>query len=755
MRGEMIPGEEDDWEDDEEDLEGEAERTKAGQQESQVGKRLSELTTRRVILVILGMLIAMPLLEHSAWLQESNSAQYGASNVGVYFQAAWDADKEQNHTGSINTLAHQAYEDALLRYIFYHPFTVLAGQVQFTTIIARLYWIGVVSPPAYEQRAREMASLTSTKVREWGAEHATRFGTLTSAQHAALALPWDLDCSKGESPLFGIALMRNELKDAAVCPQDLRNQEKLRFQPQLTSADNPDQVQPVFYFDLRPFIRDAALNRIFLTLFIMCLLVWGAVMFTSDANRVVVQPVENMIKRVEMIRADPLIAIKMADEEFKNEMIAKSNEARQKKEVVKTFCFNLLTCSLCGAENNEPMETVILEKTIIKLGSLLVLGFGEAGAGIIGHNLRGADSAGVNAMVPGTRLECVIGMARVCDFSVAVEVLQSKIMNFVNQISEIVHGVCSAMHGAPNKNLGETFLVIWRMEQPIVSLESSEDPEVLVTPHSRRVAEMSVVAFAKVLGALHESPVLATYRGHPGLQYKMHKQSNSKYRVNLSFGLHRGWAIEGAVGSEFKIDASYLSPNVSIASSVERATTIYGVQLIVAQSVVEICDKSIMSKCRLIDHVLITGSVIPMELYCVDLDYLSVEVSTDKPLTTVWNTRNRYKARQFLEFEKSSKLSGDGKSITGLFDTDPVLKTMRERYTTEFLQLFNMGYENYVEGEWEVAKHHFNRAQDALGARDGPSAALLRYMQLPYKFEAPRTWRGVRELDHRSLDGYS
>ena len=40
--------------------------------------------------------------------------------------------------------------------------------------------------------------------------------------------------------------------------------------------------------------------------------------------------------------------------------------------------------------------------------------------------------------------------------------------------------------------------------------------------------------------------------------------SNSK--VNLSIGLHKGWAIEGAIGSSKKIDVSYLSPNVNIAS---------------------------------------------------------------------------------------------------------------------------------------------------------------------------------------------
>ena len=31
-----------------------------------------------------------------------------------------------------------------------------------------------------------------------------------------------------------------------------------------------------------------------------------------------------------------------------------------------------------------------------------------------------------------------------------------------------------------------------------------------------------------------------------------------KWQVTLGFGLHCGWAIEGAIGSEYKIDASYL-----------------------------------------------------------------------------------------------------------------------------------------------------------------------------------------------------
>ena len=38
------------------------------------------------------------------------------------------------------------------------------------------------------------------------------------------------------------------------------------------------------------------------------------------------------------------------------------------------------------------------------------------------------------------------------------------------------------------------------------------------------------------------------------------------FRIKMHFGMHIGWAIEGAIGSELKIDTSYLSPNVNLAS---------------------------------------------------------------------------------------------------------------------------------------------------------------------------------------------
>merc|ERR1719502_948016 len=175
-------------------------------------------------------------------------------------------------------------------------------------------------------------------------------------------------------------------------------------------------------------------------------------------------------------------------------------EAGQQRTRMTVFQDTLM-CAQKAAQG-EPMETLILEKTIIKIGSLLALGFGEAGANIIEHNMSGVDSAMVTAMVEGTRVECIIGTCRIRDFSTATEVLRGRVMTFVNQIAEIVHGVVDELHGAANKNNGEYFLLIWRTSE-------------LNENYSQKLADMSMLAFTRILGAIHRSPVLAEYRFNP------------------------------------------------------------------------------------------------------------------------------------------------------------------------------------------------------------------------------------------------
>merc|ERR1719359_1287209 len=75
----------------------------------------------------------------------------------------------------------------------------------------------------------------------------------------------------------------------------------------------------------------------------------------------------------------------------------------------------------------QTLETKILENAIIKLGKLLALGFGEAGSEIIGKNMDD-DSATVNAMIPGNKVEAVFGFCDIRNFTDTTEVLQDKVM---------------------------------------------------------------------------------------------------------------------------------------------------------------------------------------------------------------------------------------------------------------------------------------------------------------------------------------
>jgi len=352
----------------------------------------------------------------------------------------------------------------------------------------------------------------------------------------------------------------------------------------------------------------------------------------------------------------------------------------------------------------------------------------------------------VNVMIEGVKVECVLGVVRIHDFTIATEVLQADVMAFVNQCAEIVHGVVDEFHGHANKNSGDCFLVVWKFNQ-----EAADDN---ATTQAGKFADMSMMAFSKLLGSVHRSSVLAKYRRHPGLQQRLGHLPplGKRCRVNMSMGLHYGWAIEGGVGSEFKIDASYLSPNVSVAESVERCAEIYGINIMVAESVIDICSSGMASKCRLIDRVIVTGSVEPIRLHVLDLDWTAVEADLHgNPRKSALSTKEQYSIRQFLQKEKSARLNRD---CVSLFNENSDICAMRARYTQDFMYNFAMGYQNYAQGEWQSARRRFETTVEMLGIEDGPSKALLDYMrkqtdpQLGDKeFVAPKEWAGIRIID--------
>lgn len=721
------------------DVDEDSEDDDAMRQESRVGKKLSDLTMKRVIFLVLAMLVCVPPLEANEGLKLPRSPDYGADEVYHFFNSYLNKGVDRT-----------VYEHTFLRFAFYHNwfsrhFDMCPGDgAQCPRLFyGQLFWLGVRGNDAAFVKQRAMqAQIEEQTVLDFNymaqrQDNLFNYGHMPNYALRAFYSNWTDTCCKDIKEdkgdvTYGASLIANRAVGSVLCPKDLRRQEVKTVVPRVMSAANFRKFRFIFYFDLRPFIREDALYSMGVTGFVCVALCFAAMSFASDTSRLVLRPLEHMMEKVERIRSNPLEAIRLGDEEFRSE------EARRlkAKQGHPGFDFEHGVKQWFRKDKGgaPPLETVILEKTIIKLGSLLALGFGPAGANIINQNLVGGDTAGVDVMIAGQKVDCIIGQASIDNFSAVTEVLQARVMAFVNQVSEILHGIVDEFHGGANKNNGDVFLFIWRHHP-------DEDTD---NTQWQKLAGMSIVAFSKAIGALERVPMLIEYRSHPGLQMRFGSVgSASRFKVRVSFGMHAGWAIEGAVGSEFKIDASYLSPNVSIATNIQRAADTYDVQLLVSQALVDICTTEMASECRLIDRVLIPGSIVPLELYTVDLDTHCLNVEPAFNMARRWNPRQRFKVRQFLEVEKTKKWE---QNAVKLFSQEPLISMMRKKYTQEFLQVFQMGYDNYIEGEWAVARGMFERTKEMLSTPDGPSMALLAFMQETNDV-APSQWKGFRELD--------
>jgi len=107
---------------------------------------------------------------------------------------------------------------------------------------------------------------------------------------------------------------------------------------------------------------------------------------------------------------------------------------------------------------------------------------------------------------------------------------------------------------------------------------------------------MSLVSFCLILAGIWESWKCDAYWDNEDLNARM-----PNYRVALGFGLHIGWAIEGAIGSTFKIDASYLSPNVNMANILEAATKEFGTPLLFTGELVDLFGDKVKNEIWIVD----------------------------------------------------------------------------------------------------------------------------------------------------------
>ena len=388
------------------------------------------------------------------------------------------------------------------------------------------------------------------------------------------------------------------------------------------------------WFDKRNINAEMGFNGFVIIVFVVVLLGLGTFAFQADAQTLFITPIERMTFMVKTLAENPLRTV----------------ETRRRR----------------GSH-----ETGVIQDAMVKISGLLQLGFGEAGAKIIAENL--AQEGELNPMVPGQKVDAIYGFCDIRNFTDATECLQEDVMLFVNSVAGILHHAVAENGGSPNKNIGDAFLLVWK--------EDSDDG-------SKNPADGALRAFLRTIEEVKADETLKELAQNSELQERL-----PGFETQLGFGLHLGWSIEGAIGSDQKIDATYLSPHVNISARLESATKQYGTQLLMSGEFVEGLSHEMRPSCRKIDVVTVKGSEQPVILYTSDLD-------------------------------------------------EPSEFTLLEYYDT-----FEIAVDHYLAGEWDEAVENLTICLDAWPS-DNVAESLLSFMA-GHDNIAPDDWPGYRVLDSK------
>ena len=204
------------------------------------------------------------------------------------------------------------------------------------------------------------------------------------------------------------------------------------------------------WYDNRDNFRMDGVYQISLIVFMVFLLTFGSWIFNAVAKRLVVGPIERMLKVVDIVSIS--LQSLSADGNKKNKDDA-------------------------GENDETAFETSFLEEAVLKMAELLNMGYGAAGAEIIQRNLGLSEGAAVETFVAGRKMYAVFAFCDIRKFTNATEILQENVLRFVNLIGHIVHSNTVFFSGSPNKNIGDAFLLVWKVDQSDGNFDLSVEAE--------------------------------------------------------------------------------------------------------------------------------------------------------------------------------------------------------------------------------------------------------------------------------------
>ena len=463
----------------------------------------------------------------------------------------------------------------------------------------------------------------------------------------------------------------------------------------------------------------------------------------TNVHQLIFHPLEKMGKVIDTISKDPVGSKTITELKYNME----HNQTNKKED-----------------KDSVSHEIKIIQSAIIRISALMAIGFGEAGGEILKENISSSDV--VNPMLPGKKINAIFGFCFIHNFSEINEAFQEKTMIFVNQISDIVHSCIDKFNGITNKNLGDCYLLAWKFKEKNETKKEDNTPNnnnnnnlnielktsfinesLFSTNKIEEMADCALLGFLNIIKKINKSRNILAYRKDSDLL----KKFGPKYSVQMGFGLHTGWGIEGAIGSYYKIDCSYLSPNVNIAARLETATNIYGVDILFSGEFYDLLSDFMKRLCRKIDVVTLKGSEKPVRLYTVDINknIHPGKIMSKKDRMTLRERRSYYALKKKKLWHKYQNLKPNISIGESYYKQSKGLRQLlRKTKSDMFYQYFEDGFNDYIDGEWKEAAQNLEKAR-YLDKSDGPTKTILDYIK-KLEYKAPDNWDGYRVLTSKT-----
>lgn len=485
------------------------------------------------------------------------------------------------------------------------------------------------------------------------------------------------------------------------------------FNASLQVVDDADATSAcisVAIFDIASSTASSAAYNILKTSFIIAVLVVASTVFIRTTRTLVLEPIERMMSIVQKLAENPLASVTQSS--------ANTEQLRKNAK-------------------EQGFETALLELTLSKVGTLMQVGFGAAGADIIGKNMGSGE---LDPMLPGKKITAIYGFCDIRQFTDTTECLQEEVMVYVNKLGDIMHTGTHHYYGMANKNVGDAFLLSWKLcdgelacfsrftdapcepDRVHVNQAITCPPNPGAGTRPRRVtptemADSALTAFLKCLIDLDNANTdgsLTEYLRNEAVV----RRFGPDFRIKMGFGMHVGWAVEGAIGSRFKIDATYISPHVEMADRLEAGSKMFGTPINVSHWLAALVSPGARRFLRKMDRISVRGVDTPLTVYTFDVTVMKRGFGTPK-----------------LDPASGAQLPVD-------FENDPEYREIREGLEPAFLESAASGVDAYLAGDWPKARHYLTHALQ-LRPADGPCKYLMNVLKAG-DFEAPVDWKGYR-----------